>query len=395
MPKLTKRFVESLPVKASSYFVWDIDVIGFGIRVMPSGTRTYQVQYRRGARTRRSAIGRHGVVSADQARSRARELLGLVAIGNDPVEDIARERTASTVAALCDRFLEVHVAERCKPNTARDYRGSVKRMIKPKLGSLKVTEIARSDIADLHFHHRETPYQANRMLSLLSKMFNMAEIWGLRPDGSNPCRHVAKYPEPRRERFLTASELETLGGVLQRSAEDGSETAHVIAAIRLLILTGCRLSEIQQLRWDFITGRGIELPDSKTGARCIPLPTAAREILTTLPRTSGNPYVIEGRLANSHITDLQRPWQRLRKKAGLDDVRIHDLRHTYASVAVSGGMPIQMVGRLLGHSQMQTTLRYAHLADDPVQKAAEENSSALSAALQKITEKTCHLRVVK
>ncbi len=289
MPKLTKRLVESLPSKASPYFVWDADVTGFGVRVMPSGTRTYQIQYRRGARTRRSSNGRHGVVTTDQARMKARELLGLVAMGDDPVEDIARERAASSVAALCDRFLEVHVAERCKPSTARDYRSSIQRPIKPGLGAFKVTEISRKDIADLHYQHRDTPYQANRMLSVLSKMFNMAEVWGLRPDGSNPCRHVRKYSETRRERFLTDSELQVLGQILQESQDDGSETPHVTAAFRLLILTGCRLSEIQTLKWEYITARGIELPDSKTGARCIPLPAATREVLAAVSRTEGNP----------------------------------------------------------------------------------------------------------
>ncbi|MCT2541225.1 site-specific integrase [Sedimentimonas flavescens] len=176
---------------------------------------------------------------------------------------------------------------------------------------------------------------------------------------------------------------------------DGSESVHVIAAFRLLILTGCRLREIQTLRWDYITDTGMELPDTKTGARRIPLPAAARAVLSTLPRTFGNPYVIEGKLEGSHITDLQHPWRRLRARAGLDDVRIHDLRHTYASNAVSSGMPIQMVGRLLGHSQIQTTMRYAHLADDPVKRAAEENANRLSALVSGGPRGATPLRVIR
>jgi integrase len=168
----------------------------------------------------------------------------------------------------------------------------------------------------------------------------------------------------------------------------------VIAAFRLLILTGCRLKEIQTLQWGFITDAGMELPDTKTGARRIPLPAAARAILSTLPRTPGNPYVIEGKLYGSHITDMQHPWRRIRARAGLDDVRIHDLRHTYASNAVSSGMPIQMVGRLLGHTQIQTTMRYAHLADDPVKRAAEENAERLSALVSGAIVPTPSLRIV-
>ncbi|SEN81126.1 Phage integrase family protein [Roseovarius tolerans] len=152
----------------------------------------------------------------------------------------------------------------------------------------------------------------------------------------------------------------------------------MIAAFRLLILTGCRLGEIQTLQWSFITDHGMELPDTKTGARRIPLPQAARAVLSALPRLPDNPYVIAGKVPGRYATDLQAPWRRIRARAGLHDVRIHDLRHTYASNAVSSGMPIQMVGRLLGHTQIQTTMRYAHLADDPVRRAAEENADRLS-----------------
>ena len=267
-------------------------------------------------------------------------------------------------------------------------------MIRPALGMFKVTDVLRKDIANLHYRHRDTPIQANRMLSVLSKMFNLAELWGLRPDGTNPCRHVPKYKENKLERYLTDAEIQHLGQVLKRCEDNGSETPHVIAAFRLLLLTGCRLREIQTAKWEYVTERGLELPDSKVGKRCVPLPAAARTVLDGLPRTAGNPFIIEGKLPDTHITDMQRPWRRIRGLAGLEDVRIHDLRHTYASIAVSGGMPIQMVGRLLGHTQIQTTLRYAHLADDPVRAAAEENSAAIFANLGAPKGKG-FLRVVK
>ncbi len=381
MPRLTKRTVEALPVKPENYFVWDDEVKGFGVRVMPSGTRTYQVQYRKGGRTRRASIGRHGTVTVDQARQRAKELLGLVASGGNPVEEVAQHRRAPTVGALCERFFQAHVLERCKPSTQREYRRSIDLFIKPAIGAFKVVDVERRDIAELHHRLKDRPYQANRTLGVLSKMFNLAEVWGLRPDGSNPCRHVPKYREKKRERYLSHAELRRLGTVLSDCETDGSESPFVIAAFRLLILTGCRLGEIQTLEWEFITLNGMELPDSKTGARRIPLPQAARAVLSALPRFPDNPYVIAGKVAGQHITDLQHPWRRIRALAGLDDVRIHDLRHTYASNAVSSGMPIQMVGRLLGHTQLQTTMRYAHLADDPVRRAAEENAAALSAGL--------------
>lgn len=394
MPKLTKRSVDGLTPKAESYFVWDSEIKGFGVRVMPSGAKTYQVQYRKGGRTRRASLGRHGNITAEIARAKAKELMGEVAKGENPVEEIAQHRRAPTVAALCERFFEAHVKERCKPSTQGEYRRAIDLFICPAIGSFKVVDVERKDIADLHHKFRHLPYQANRTLGVLSKMFNLSEVWGLRPDGSNPCRHVPKYREKKRERYLSQHELQRLGTVLAEVERDGSETPFIVAAFRLLILTGCRLGEIQTLQWAFITDAGMELPDTKTGARRIPLPHAARAVLDGLPRTTGNPYVIEGKIPGQHATDLQYPWRRIRLRAGLPDVRIHDLRHTYASNAVSSGMPIQMVGRLLGHTQLQTTMRYAHLADDPVRRAAEENAARLNLALGIAQTGAARLRVV-
>ena len=381
MPRITKRAIDALRPKKQSYSVWESIVTGFGVRVMPSFTKSFQVQYRKGARTRRASLGRVGIVPLEKAPHMALEMLGQVAGGHDPVEEMTLERLAPTVSDLCDRFLELHVAVHVKPSTARDYASTIRRMIRPAIGTFRVSDVLRRDIANLHYRFRDTPIQANRMLSVLSKMFSIAELWGLRADGTNPCRHVPKYKENKRERYLTQDELQNLGAILARCEADGSETLHVVAAFRLLLLTGCRLSEIQTARWSYVTERGLELPDSKVGKRCIPLPGAAREVLRALPRTAGHPFIIEGKLPGAHITDLQHPSRRIRALAGLDDVRIHDLRHTYASIALSGGMPIQMVGRLSGHTQLQTTLRYAHLADDPVREAAELNSAAIFSKL--------------
>jgi integrase len=394
MPKLTKRTVDALEPEAKDYFVWDTLIAGFGVRIMPSGAKTYQAQYRKGGRTRRIALGRHGNITVEEARLLAKEVLGDVAKGENPAENIAQHRKAPTVAALCERFFQTHVMERCKPSTQGEYRRAIDMFINPALGSFKLVDVERKDVAELHHKFRDKPYQANRTLGVLSKMFNLAEIWGLRPDGSNPCRHVPKYREHKRERYLSQLELQRLGQVLSEAERDGSETPHMIAAFRLLLLTGCRLGEIQTLQWSFITDGGMELPDTKTGARRIPLPNAARAVLSTLPRISGNPYVIAGKVTGRHATDFQHPWRRIRERAGLTGVRIHDLRHTYASNAVSSGMPIQMVGRLLGHTQIQTTMRYAHLADDPVKQAAEENAERLSALVSGAIPQTTSLRIV-
>lgn len=394
MPKLTKKSIESLPAKTDSYFTWDTEVKGFGIRVMPSGVRTYQVQYVKGGRTRRASLGRHGVLTAEQARAKAKEILGSAAMGGNPIEEISVHRRASSMNALCDRFFEVHVLERCKPSTAAEYKRCLTIFIKPAIGAFKVVDVERKDISALHHKMKATPYQANRVLGVLSKMFNLAEVWGLRPDGSNPCRHVPKFREKKREAFLSQIQLQRLGAALAACERDGSESPYVVAAFRLLLLTGCRLGEIQTLKWEYITPQRMELPDSKTGARRIPLPQAARDVLAALQRQRDNPYVICGAVAGRHITDLQHPWRRIRERAGLPDTRIHDLRHTYASNAVSSGMPIQMVGKLLGHTQLQTTMRYAHIADEPVLKAAEENAASLQSALGFGVQSKSFLRVV-
>ncbi|MEM7172434.1 MAG: site-specific integrase [Pseudomonadota bacterium] len=394
MPKLTKRSVEALVVDGRDYIVFDDEVLCFGVRVFPSGRKTYLVQYRSGGRTRRVSIGRHGTVTSDQARRTAKELLGAVARGDNPAEDLANHHGAPTVKSVGERFFREHVRERCKASTQKEYWRALDLFIFPAIGAFKIVDVKRSDVAQLHHAHRAIPYQANRTLGVLSKLFNLSEVWGLRPDGSNPCLHVKKYSEHKRERFLTIDELQRLGQVLSDCEESGSESPYVVAAIRLLILTGCRLSEIQTLKWDYLADSYLELPDSKTGARRIPLPPAAQALLEALPQDPNNPYVIIGAKFGQPITDLQKPWRRIRSQANLDDVRIHDLRHTYASHAVMKGMSIAMVGKLLGHTQIQTTMRYAHWADDPVREAATKNSDALSEALNGSKRQT-RFRVVK
>jgi integrase len=394
MPKLTKRTVEGLEARSESYFVWDSEIKGFGLRIMPSGTKTYQVQYRKGGRTRRASIGRHGNITAEQARNRAKEIMGELSKGENPVEEIAQHRRAPTVAALCDRFFEHHVKERCKPRTQGEYRRALDKSIKPAIGNFKVVDVERRDVAELHHKFRHIPYQANRTLGVLSKMFNLAEVWGLRPDGSNPCRHVPKYREEKREWFLHPEELQRLGRALAEVEADGTETPFAVAGFRLLILTGCRLKEIQTLRWDYIRGNNIELPDSKTGARKIPLPQAARDVLAALPRYPDNPHVIAGAVEGQHVTDMQKPWRRIRERASLPDVRTHDLRHSYASNAISTGTDIAQLMRLLGHTQIQTTMRYAHLYDEPVRRAAEANADRLGALLGSPTLRRSSLRAV-
>lgn len=330
MPRLTKRAVDSLEPGSRDLIVFDDQVKGFGVRVLPSGQKTYLAQYRSGGRTRRVKIGRHGVLTADEARAKAKELLGAVAKGDNPAQEISEHRRAPTIAALCDRFYREHVLERCKLTTQREYERVLEHDVKRAIGAFKVVDVSRADISRLHQSLSKHPYQANRTLAVLSKMFNLAELWGLRADGSNPCRHVQKFKEHKRERFLSAEELARLGQVLEQARHDGSESHYAIAAFQLLILTGCRLSEIQRLEWEYVRGAYLMLPDSKTGARRIPLAPAAQSVLQRITRVVANPLVIASN-EPGEIRNLHHPWRRISKRAGLEKVRIHDLRHTYAS----------------------------------------------------------------
>ncbi|WP_202526127.1 tyrosine-type recombinase/integrase [Sneathiella litorea] len=377
--RLNKRTIDGLSVKEKDYFVWDETLPGYGLRVLPSGRKTFLIQYRDGGgRTRRKGLGRYGTVTAEKAKEKARELLGGIAHGENPAEEAKRKRGAAIISELCERFMSDYVPSHCRESTAKEYRRCMDLFIKPAFGTVQVEEVQRSDIAELHHKHRDKPYQANRTLGVLSVMFNQAEVWGLRPEGTNPCRHVRKYEEKKRERYLSGEELSRLGQTLADLKTEGDESRSAINCIRLLILTGCRLREIQTLKWEYLKGNSAFLPDSKTGPKRVYLGPAALDVLAGIERIEDNPYVITGKLPGSHITDMQKPWRRIRMAANLEDVRLHDLRHTFASIAVGSGESLPMIGKLLGHSQVQTTARYAHLADDPVQGSADKISEELA-----------------
>ncbi len=383
MPKITKRLIENAEVKDKDYIIFDSDIPGFGARILPSGRRSYLVQYRVGRSYRRISLGMHGVLTTDQARGEAIKVLGRVKSGEDPSAARKQARLEMTVTELCERMIEEHAVPHCKPNTVVGYRFYTKAYIKKPIGQIRVSQIQRADIAKFHHALRHKPYQANRCIQFLSKAFNLAEVWGLRPDGTNPCRHIKKYKEPKRERYLSKDELARLGEVLRQCESEQLETQSAVNALRLLLFTGCRLSEIMTLKWDFIDFERacINLPDSKTGAKTVYLGAPALQVLSEVIRVKGNPWVITGVRPGAHLTDLQHPWQRIRKRAGIEDVRIHDLRHTFASVAVAAGYGLPMIGKLLGHTQVQTTARYAHLAAEPMTAAADSVAGALGRVL--------------
>jgi integrase len=375
--RLTKAIIDKTISSNKDIVLWDKDLKGFGCKITPSKKKSYFLYYRtRDGRQRRPKIGDHGVITCEQARETAKQWLGEVSKGNDPSAERSLLRSNPTVTELFNRYMQEYAPHKKPSSQERDKRlGEM--YIVPHLGRFKVSSISREDIMALY--RKMQKINANRMLSLLSKMLNLAEMWGYRPDSSNPCRHIKKHPENKRERFLNQDEIMRLQEVLREEENKKIEMPSVIHAISLLLLTGCRLGEILSLRWQEVNfeKRCIFLSDSKTGKRTVYLSPQAIELLERIPREQNNLYVIIGRKNQSHLINLQKPWQRIRKKAGLDDVRIHDLRHTFASVAAANGMSLPIIGALLGHKQTQTTARYAHLVGQPLLDATEKISNQL------------------
>ena len=366
-------------MKDQSYF--DEVLQGFGIRVWPSGQKTYFAMARARGRKRRVTIGRHGAFTPEQARQKARTILADLSEDKDPTSEKDRLRKAPTMETLCERFIEDYVPMHCKPSTAKEYKRSVDLFILPHMKYDLIADVTRADVVALHHGLRDKPYQANRTLGVLSVMFTQAEIWGLRTENTNPCFRVKRFKEEKRERFLSEEELKRLGEALEM------ERAFAPAAVDcvwLLITTGCRLGEIQKLQWRYVdlTHNVLHLPDSKTGKKIVYLGEAAVEILRGIEKVDGNPHVITGNLPGQFLTDMQKPWRRIRKSARIEDVRLHDLRHTFASrgIAIGEGLPI--IGNLLGHSQPQTTARYTHLANHHAIAAASRISQSIMSTMR-------------
>jgi integrase len=415
--RITKRVVDALTATDRDIFIWDEDPRGFGMRVWPSGRKTYVVQYRvpglgRRGNARRINLGDHGALTPDQARLLARRELGKVAQGLDPSAERAARRGERKVSELGEEYL-AEVRLRRKATTAYEYERLWKKHVVGELGSKQITRVTRQEVAHLHGSLRETPYIANRVLAVVAAFFSYAAEQGVRAHHDNPAHGIHHYPETRRERFLNAVEFARLGGALMRAERDGlppspeyrktakSEATRkhrpkdadrpvpanplAVAAIRLLALTGCRENEILSLTWDAVDlERGhLRLVDTKTGASVRPLGESAAALLGSLRRyrMKGNPYVLPGMKPGRHIADVQRLWFAVRHDADLNGVRLHDLRHSFASVPATSGESMLVLRALLGHKRVATTERYAHLGDDPVKRAADRASGDIAAWL--------------
>jgi integrase len=389
--KLTKRLIDSLEPQTPEYLVADTETTGLVLRVKPSGVKSFLVDYRvRGVR-RKMVLGLYGEITLHEARTRAEQVRGQARDGRDSLAEREAGHREPTLAEVAERFLVEHVRPKLKPSTARCYEEHLRAKILPKLGRKKITAITRADVSKLHHDLRETPGAANRVLATFSKLMSLAERWDLRPGGSNPCRGIERYRERRIERFLSSEELARFGeGLAEYEARtDGRDRERamrreIAAALRLLLFTGCRRGEILSLRWEHVDlERGLLfLPDSKTGRKPVVLGAPALAVLEGLaPRADG--WVISGWKRSQPLVELRGAFAWVCERAEIPDLRIHDLRHSFASYGAGGGMGLPIIGALLGHRSTSTTARYAHLANDPLREAADRIGSTIAAHLER------------
>lgn len=379
--------VKAVAELAPGQTIWDADVRGFGIRRQRRAA-VYVLKYRdQNGRQRFLTIGRHGSPwMPDTARKEARR--HLLALTECQTSLGALSGPSPTLEAFSTTYLERYALLHKKPRSVAEDRRNLELHILPLLGSKRLVDITAGDIAQFHTLRGKHPSNANRCLALLSHIFSIGAKWGAIPAGTNPCRGVKRFRERIRERFLSADEVISLGRALAgaESTTGGGEDWRAVNILRLLVYTGARLSEVLTLQWGWINwdGRFARLPDSKTGTKTVPLPQPALDLLRKVLEVHGqqSKFVFPGARSGTCFTGIQKPWQRIRLKAGLPDVRIHDLRHCFASTAVAHGESLYLVGAVLGHRATSTTQRYAHLAMQPVLDSANRTSIRLAALMQ-------------
>jgi integrase len=402
LPKLTKRFVDTLKATKRDVVLWDDDLPRFGIRIKPTGAMAYVVQYRNSAsRTRKFALGRVGVLTPDEARQKARRALAAVADGADPSADRRAQRADMTISDLVEHYLDEGPASKPakKASSWASDASNLRRHVVPLLGRRQLASLTSDDIQKFQrdVTHGKTrvnektrargraivkggPAAATRATLVLSAMLQWATDRKFRAD--NPGKGVKLNKPTKRERFLSAAELARLGEAFGKAERQGFNR-NSLAILRLLVLTGARRNEIASLQWEHVDfeRRALRLPDSKTDAKIVPLGAPALSVLSALPRHKGTPWVFPAARGNGHHVGMPRIWRKLRAMARLQDVRMHDLRHGFASIAVADGSSLYLIGRVLGHTQAETTQRYAHLQLDPVRAVADRTSKKIAGAL--------------
>lgn len=401
---LTKKDITAMKPQGKDWYLWCESPRGFGVRCSKNGKKTYILQYRnQHGRSRRLTIAKVDVLSVAIARQQAIKLLAELVAGGDPAEAREKRLSAPSMRDLCERYYQEHSLEHLKPKTLYNHRLAIDAKIVPALGALKVTQVTTRDVGDLIYGMKATPAYANNVRSLLNGMFQKAERWGWRDQNTNPVTFVDAYVLAGRERFLSMEELQALGEALDRF-----EYSHPIevGCIKVILYTGARHSEIRFAEWDWIDWEAavLRLPDSKGGRKrkpkpkVIPLPEPALKILRDLPRRGGLVFQTPRGGFEDCPVELFTKWREIRADAGLgSDLRIHDLRHSFASHAANMGISLWTIGKVLGHAKASTTERYAHAAPSPLNEASGRVASRLEAAILRASARVggSRLRVPK
>lgn len=383
--KLTKKNVEALEPTGTRYEVRDDELIGFSIRVGTTGEKSFYLTYRAGkgraAPLKRLRIGTFPSMTVEQARQIVKQKLAQIAMGGDPAQEVKEGKNAPLFHEVIEMFLQEHVDAKLKSATQHQYRTLAQNHLIPAFKKMKMADITYRHVAKLHHDLQNTPYLANRCAAVLSKFFDWCEKTGYRDRGTNPVRGLEKYREEKRLKFMESSELEAIGeGIAKLEKQDAIDPT-IAAALKVMLLTGARCSEILTLKWEYFneSKEKVLLPNSKTGAKVLPIPPTAWEVISALPRV--NEYCFPGRWGRGHIINVKDTWKRICKAGAISGWRIHDLRHAFASYAANSGKSLPIIGKILGHSQASTTSRYAHLAENPVAQAAAETAAGLAQEL--------------
>jgi integrase len=377
MPRLSEQIIRKFVPPATGYTL-HADGNGLALRITANDSRSWVLSYRtRDGRSRRATLGSLEDWSLGAARRRAQKLRRDIDLGADPVGEVQAERKAETVNELCDRFIAEHL-QRLRPATARNYKSQIELHVRPAIGALKVAAVQFDDVDRLHRRiTRDAPYQANRVLALLSKMFTLAIKWRYRPN--NPCKGIERNKEHPRERYLTEDE-----GVRLMRALDAERDQVNADLLRVALLTGARRSELIAMRWedvDLTKGRWTK-PHTKPGEKQhVPLNPQACAVLAA--RYAKDPEIeqpfLRGRKLATAERAVARCWDRVREAAKLEGMRVHDLRHSFASTLANRRVDLYVIGKLLGHKRVETTRRYAHLVDDTLRAASEAAGRAIAA----------------
>jgi len=369
--KLTRKFIDAQSFNGKAqHIIWDDAVPGFGVRIYPTGKKSYVLSYRHHNRKSIMVVGSYSVLTVDAARNKAKAYLVDLNNGINPLHEKKKERQGKLIKDLCKAYIERHAVN--KKSSADDI-SRIERFIVPEWGNLLVTSIKRADVAALHTKlGKHGHYQANRVYSLLSKMFNLARVWGFVPEEHvNPCYGIEKYKEEKRDRFVSHEEFP---GLVE--AIDAELNQSVVSAIWLYLLTGVRKDELLTLKWADVDleRKELKLTDTKNGKdHYLPLSAPAIDVLNQIPRIEGNPYVIVGKNPGCHLVNIDKPWQRIRKAAGLEDVRLHDLRRTVGSWLAQSGNSLHLIGKVLNHSNQSTTAIYSRFGQDNVRDVLEQH----------------------